>query len=256
MPDPVPGTAVLVTDGSGSHLRPAVVLAGTEEGLSVIPVSAHVEMATEWDLVIDESVLGYRAIAEVWNYGTVLPEQVDEEIAPLPERTATAVQALFRAAHRGETAPEGAEVGPPVLNDADPRLLFQDEEGEALRVFWLPALALAGAGSLGEVVRHRRDELDLALDGLGDVPAAWVEDLEHDRLYLPWALAPAQLAAVFRHLRLGASARLGRLTRATLEMAQPALPRGATRPAHEETMDPDTYVAAFLTELDRSGGAQ
>lgn len=249
MLDTEPGIAVLISDAARERLKAAVVLADTEEGLSVIPVSAEVGMASEWDLLLDASVFGYAALAQIWNYGTVLPEQVRERVAEVPTEVSDALRTLSRAARRGEPTPDGVPVGPPVLDDADPRLLFQDAEGEAMRVFWAPALELAGALTVGELVRHRRAELGLAIDELAEIPAAWLDDLEHDRLYLPWALAPAKLATLMRRLRFGASRRLGRITRATVEVVQPALPRGARDPILHETVEPDQYVAAFLREL-------
>src|SRR3954454_17372561 len=165
MADPAPGTAVLITDAHGHELRPAVVLADTEEGLTVVPVSAEIALATEWDLLLGADLLGYAAMAEVWNYGTVLPEQVREVVARLSSPQHEDLRGLARAARRGEAAPEVA-VGPPVLDDEDPRLLFQDAEADAVRALWAPALELAGALSLGELVRHRRSELQLAPEHL------------------------------------------------------------------------------------------
>lgn len=241
------GTAVLIADGPSLHLRPAVVLAPADEGLTVVPVSAEVTMATEWDLLLDASVFGYAAMAEVWNYGTVLPEQVHETVRPLLSNLYEQLAGLTRAASGRGSRPD-APVGPPVLEDADPRLLFQDDEGEALRGFWRPALMLAGALSLGEVVRHRREELALAVEAL-ELPADWVEDLEHDKLYLPWALSPERLAGLMRALRVGASRRLGSITRSTLEVMQPALPRGAGARPPAGAASPDAYVEDFLRAL-------
>jgi hypothetical protein len=233
---------VLAADDDGSELRPAIVVAETEDGLAVVPVTADVAMAAEWDVVLPTELLGYRAVAEVWNYGTILPEQVHDLIASVPPAIQNDLRRTLRAARAGESTPADVVTGPPVLDDADPRLLFQDAEADTLRRFWAPVLALSGAATLGELVRHRRTELGLAKD---IVPR--LTELERDRLYLPSIFPAKDLAALMRRLRIGRSRRLGVLTRATLEALAPALPRGAA-PAHVPS--PDTYVEDFLRELE------
>jgi hypothetical protein len=245
MSDLVPGAAVLAVDADDTHLRPIVIAAVGDDGLTVAPVSAEMVMVAEWDLMLPDSAFGYDAFAETWNYGVILPEQVREHVAVLPADTASDLRRLLRAARTGSPPPADIPTGPPVLDDQDPRLLFQDSEGEAMRAYWGPVLTLAGAATLGELVRHRREELELPDDLVPGLP-----DLERDRLWLPDALPARQLAGLMRRLRVPRSGRLGRLARETLEGLQPALPRGpgpssSTRPGATA----DQYVDDFLREL-------
>src|SRR4051794_1860221 len=48
-PEPVPGAVVLVAADGADEFMPAVVLALGEEAVTVAPVSAEPELATEWD---------------------------------------------------------------------------------------------------------------------------------------------------------------------------------------------------------------
>jgi hypothetical protein len=142
----------------------------------------------------------------------------------------------------GQDPPDGIATGPPVLDDADPRLLFQDAESEALRPFWAPVLTLSGAATLGELVRHRRIEL-----GLGDDIVPELAGIERDSSYLPALMPARELAALMRRLRIRGSRRLGTLTRSTLEALQPSLARGAVP---SQAPSPDAYVQDLLRVLE------
>ena len=48
------------------ELRPAIVVAVSEDGLAVVPVTAEVAMAAEWDVVLPTQLLGYDAVADQW----------------------------------------------------------------------------------------------------------------------------------------------------------------------------------------------
>jgi hypothetical protein len=249
------GSLALIGAPGSDRLLPAIVVASGEEGLTVVPVSPEVALATEWDLYLPESILGYCAIAQVWNHGQVLPEQTVEELANLPAEQLAAVQALMRAANSSSQPPEGLSVGPPVMHEQDPRLLFQEAEAEDTHPFWEPTLTLAGAATLGQLVRHRRQELALAPEQLelaSGVPG-WVGGLESDTLSLPGALSPGALAAVMRSLRVGASSRLARIVRWTIQAGTPttgtALARGARDTRHEPDVDVEGYIAEFMREL-------
>src|SRR5215218_6080007 len=122
------GHVVLVRTPEGDELAPVITVGSSDDGVKVLPVSERVDLATEWDVLLDAALLGYAAMAEVWNYGTVLPEQFVQTVTAVPTELREALTATVRAAHRREPAPLGVSIGPPVLSDDDPRLLFQDEE--------------------------------------------------------------------------------------------------------------------------------
>jgi len=251
----IPGSLALIGAPASDELLLAIVIASGEEGLTVVPVSPEVALASEWDLHIPESVLGYSAVAQVWNHGQILPEQSIEQITTLPAEQLAAVHALVRAANASVPPPEGLAVGPPVLGKQDPRLLFQDAETEDAHAFWEPTLALAGAATLGQLIRHRREELQLApevLESASGVPG-WVQGLEADTLSLPGGLSPGALAAAMRSLRVSASSRLARILRWTIQAGIPAagttLARSGSDTRQDANLDVDAYIEEFLHEL-------
>src|SRR6266567_361695 len=85
-----------------------------EEEAVVVPLSDAVVFSTNWDLLLEHSLLGYEAIAEVWNHGTVLVEQLEEKLGELGRWT-DALNTLYEAALASREPPTGVAVGPPVL---------------------------------------------------------------------------------------------------------------------------------------------
>jgi hypothetical protein len=242
------GTVALVSATASDRLLPMVVLSRDEESVTGVPVSPAVRYASEWDLQLSGEVLGYPAIAEVWNFGSILPEQCRELVGVVAPPVLDALQQLSRAALAGDPVPEGLPVGPPVLADADPRLVFQDAEAEAAHPFWEPALALSGVATLGQLVRHRREALAVAPTELEMLAGGRLDDLEHDKLDLRRALPAAALGALLRRLQLGASARLRAIARSTVEAGHPAVARGAR--SIDPAPDADAYVDAVFAALE------
>jgi hypothetical protein len=193
----------------------AALVDWNEEEAVVIPISDAVVNATDWDLLIGPEALGYRAMAEVWNHGTVLVEQLEEKLGELGELSDPLV-AIYEAALASSTVPDGLPVGIAVLADADPRLLFQDAETESASSFWQPATLLAGVASVGELVRLQREELAIESGELAELvePEA-LAALEGDRLNLAGAMAPAVFARLMKRLGVAGSRRLRALARST-----------------------------------------
>ena len=120
--------------------------------------------------------------------------------------------------------------------------------------FSAPALALTGAGTLGQLVRHRREELGIAAAQLGYLATerGWLDDLEADQLDLQ-----APLASRRRCRRrdawpavLGASERLAPIATWTIEAPTPALARQVSHPEAEDLPSVSEYVATMLHELE------
>lgn len=248
-----PGAVVTVgTPGVDENLVAIVARTG-EDGITVVPVGSRPELATEWDVLLGRAALGYSALAQVWNWGSILPEQIREPLAELPAADFAAVVETLRASSTSGPPPPSIRRGPPVLDSGDPRLLFQEEETERARGYWEPLLALAGAATLGQLVAHRRAELALDAAQLEEVAAqrGWLGEIEADRADIPSLLTPDALAALMRRLRLGASRRLGRIAAVTIEgHAGPsaALARGKTG-ARREGPGTAEYVDEFLRRL-------
>lgn len=227
-----------------------------EEEAVVVPVSDEVRYATNWDLLLDEQLLGYRAMAEVWNHGTVLVEQLNEKIGELGE-WASALEALYAAALEGAELPTALPVGPTVLSEIDPRNAFQDQEGERTAVYWQPANLLAGVENVFELVRLQREELELEPDMVGAVDPSALEQLEGGKLDVGNAIPTAAFADLLRRLQVTASRRLEQLIAAAVVATyrepldtRPALARkrrGVRKPA--QTVDRDRFAAEYARKV-------
>lgn len=192
-----------------------------DEEAVVVPFSDDVVYATNWDILLERSLLGYSAMAEVWNHGAVMREQLVEKLGELGGATEV-LSALYVAALESGEVPTGAPVGPPVLGDADPRLLFQSEETERTSVYWQPATLLAGVESLGELLHLQREELGIELQDLGQlISENQLVAAERDRLDLVGNIEPPTFASLLKALHLVLSQRLQGLM---LGAAQAMLP--------------------------------
>ncbi|MBA3422731.1 MAG: hypothetical protein H0U12_12745 [Thermoleophilaceae bacterium] len=110
----------------------------------VAPISTEVVMASEFDVVLERGdPLGYPALVEVWNHGTLVEWQISERLGRLPEDASAAVDALYLALLGDENAAV-ADVarGVAIESDEDPRAAFQEAEAERVRRFWSPAARL------------------------------------------------------------------------------------------------------------------
>ena len=260
--EPAAGEVVLVAAPASDEYLPAVVAKVGDETVTVVPLSGEVEAASEWDLLLDQDVLGYQSMAEAWNFGTVLPEQVGERLVKLKAEDFEQLRQLLRAAATSGSVPEGVPVGVPIVGDDDPRLLFHDEEVERVHVFWEPTLALAGAATLAQLVAHRREELALAPEELESVSltaeSGWLARFEEGELPIQRYLLPGALAALMARLQIGVSRRLIRIATWTLEeQAQStgyatgsALARKRLGSSSSEQTVSD-YVDEFIRELAR-----
>jgi hypothetical protein len=123
--------------------------------LEVAPVSTDIAMASDFDVVLElADPLGYPALVEVWNHGTLIATQVSERLGRLTDTASSAVDALYRALLGDETA-EVTEVsrGVSIESDEDPRAVFQEAEVERVRSFWSPAARLySERADVGETV--------------------------------------------------------------------------------------------------------
>lgn len=240
---------------SDEYLLAALVDWDGEEAV-VVPLSDEVRNATDWDLLLEPELLGYRAMAEVWNHGTVLVEQLSEKIAELGERAA-ALEALYAAALDGDELATTLPVGPRILSEIDPRNTFQEQEGERAAVYWQPANQLAGVRSVFELVRVQRDELDIAPEELGAVEPGALEQLEAGKLDIGNQVPVAALAELLKRLQVAASRRLEQLIAAAVvatyrepletRMALPRRRRGMRKPA--QTVDRERFAADYARKV-------
>jgi hypothetical protein len=128
-----------------SERRYVVVVIGkrqdTNDGIVVAPTSPDVYEATDLDVKIDDSPLGYPFLVSAWNFGTILRRQLVETLGRLGQEQFAAVKAAYRRALGGDSAEDIEPVGPDIVSTADPRLLWRDEQIHALRLLWRPRRA-------------------------------------------------------------------------------------------------------------------
>lgn len=218
-----PGSLVSVIDagaGTGPFLLGAITVV-RDESFEIAPITDEREMATEWDLLLeaDQSSLGYAAAIEIWNHGTVGRDQVDEVLGELDEPNLKGLLDLLEAVFVEASPPAGVTVGPPVLGDADPRLLFQAAEVERVQRFWRldepaarPEVEAISADEPGAPLRVAA----LAASSVGAVAKEWMDregwdrnDLARKSGYLEYQLEPIledridPCAELYSHERVG-----------------------------------------------------
>lgn len=137
--------------------------------LEVAPISTDVALASEFDVFADDAdPLGYAAIVELWNHGTLAAAQISERLGPLPQPVTTQIDAVYRALLCDTRAIlDDVKRGVPVETDEDPRAEFQEAEAERVRDFWKPAARLyAEPVQAAEKVTART---------VGDLLSNWLE---------------------------------------------------------------------------------
>lgn len=158
--------------------------AAGRDGLIVAPLSTETEFATDADVVLTraQTLLGYEVMAEIWNHGTLLREQLEEQRGVVESDAWETLAALYAAAI-GEFEDEAEEAqttavpvgdGPPIIADEDRRLLFQDEEIERAQRFYLPAARLLATDGVGADAETRERDADTLT--AGSLLSAWLED--------------------------------------------------------------------------------
>lgn len=127
----------------GADFAWVVAIIGTapdaQDRLIVAPVFGAPAVATDHDFLLDATVLGYPAFADVANTGTLLDSQLTEPVGELSKSATELLQTLYRAVLSDGPPPESGAVGVPVTSADDPRLLDADERRDALRRLWRAA---------------------------------------------------------------------------------------------------------------------
>lgn len=167
-----------VVDHLDEYLVCVVVDADEQEAV-VAPIAETQAYTTNWDLMIEEAVLGYPAMAEVWNTGTILVEQAAEIVGKLTEPLAEALEQLYDAMLENHSPPEHLPIGSPVLAERDPRLVFQRQELDRVRAYWMPSSLLAGAESFEPILRRRAQQMGVGLEDLDGRLQDCVQDNPH-----------------------------------------------------------------------------
>lgn len=212
--EPVRGALHSIWGPESGELLTAVVVDVDEREALIVPVSPDVHLAGDWDVLLDNQVLPYAAIAEVWNHLHVLREQFLEQLMRLSSSAAEAIDAAVDAFTSGDELPSGLRQGPALLTDADPRHGFRDSEAALARGFTEPWRLLYAASTLGGVIRGRREDCDLNLSDLGeevDLEPDSLSRLEDDREDLNARVSVPAMGRLIHRLSLPPSRRLAEL---------------------------------------------
>ncbi len=159
-------------------------------GLIVAPISTETQFAADADVLLarDESPLGYEVVVEVWNHGALVLEQLEEHRGLVTESTRRKLGNLYSALYadsagesdRSTNLSRAEGNGLPILGDADPRLVFQDEEIERAQRFYVPAESRAS-----ENLSETGERQEAAAEPVAEVTAgalliAWFEEAGYE----------------------------------------------------------------------------
>lgn len=185
----------------------------------VCPTSVEVEEATDLDLLVDQSSVGYPFMVCAWHFGTVFESQLEDCLGSLSDDSLETLKALYRHALLGKGEVSFHGTGPGVGGSNDPRLIWRAEQLEEWRSLWHPVrqsvvemeadaeAAETGseplAPSLGDAVRElvegeEWDERSLA--ETAHVPEAHLRALLSNRLDLTDQSDADSVAAVIHTL--------------------------------------------------------
>lgn len=177
-----------------------------DQQATVMPLSTEVHWAADWDVLLDEDVLGYRVMVEAWNPVDVLAEQVTEQLAVV-EQSELFVE-LYERSLAGTDAPTGLADGPRIDSKDDPRLLFREHERQRVRSYGEPARVINMGESLGQVMQAMREERGTAAEEVAGAIGLEVNTLiriEEDREDLQSGVSLKGFKSLLAELELPAS---------------------------------------------------
>lgn len=214
-PELEPG-AIWSFASAGDEYLIGCVLSKSNGSVRVAPLSDEVQLATGWDVFIQRELLGYPAMAQIWNQVELPEEQAERGLAILATGLSDLLQHFAAAFAERYEPPEPRAAGAPVLSKADPRLLFQAEERERVAEFTsadAKAAAVATAVTLGDLVSTRCKELAVERTVLNELAdeKRWLDRLEEGSLDLYARLPVAALARLLTALRLSPGPQLEHL---------------------------------------------
>jgi hypothetical protein len=122
-----------------------VILVADQEDLVAAPISISIQMAAEYDLILqrDTGPLGFDFMVEVWNETPVIPEQLRQYLGVLDNQFIEYLINLHVSYLLNESVPETVRpyVGPALGQEDDMRAVFQT--GEIISVEYLARAATA-----------------------------------------------------------------------------------------------------------------
>jgi hypothetical protein len=174
----------------GLHHRLLCVATGIDAGvMEVVPISDEPQYASDRDLLLGAGVLGYETMAEAWNMGSLLIEDIAEVLAEVDHEAYEQLADLIEAVEDDGDASGSLPTGEPVVSEDDARHDFQQCEAQRARPFFASAAALRGASRLPGLLAHATEESGISVAHLSrrygpmvKDRVNWVEDLIEDRV--------------------------------------------------------------------------
>jgi hypothetical protein len=255
----------------GLHERLLCAVLGEDAGVvEVVPVGDEPRFATDRDLLLDADVLGYESMAEAWQTGEVLTDDVDEVLGRLDDKAYDLLVDLVDAVEdAAETSPD-APTGPPVTSDDDVRHDFQQHETQRARPFFASAAALRGVDRVAALLTRASEEEGVSRSQLSrrygpmvESHPGWVDDLFAERIDVR-EIPGRTLGALFAEFSFRPTQRLGWIVRSTgWPDEQPAgrshmalITRAGGRIENLTEDEPDRYLAEFYEGLAESLSAR
>jgi transcriptional regulator with XRE-family HTH domain len=103
-----------------------------DEQATIFPISDETHWAGDWDVIVDDELLGYPVLVEAWNTCEVARAQLREPLAVAADPLRESLLALYDRALAGEPAGDEVLQGPPLEHPSDPRHLFRERERERI----------------------------------------------------------------------------------------------------------------------------
>lgn len=173
----------------GLHQRLLCVITAEDAGvIEVVPVSDETEYASDRDLPLKAALLGYETMAEAWNMGSLLVDDIAEVLARLNDKTYEQLADLIEAVEEGREA-DGVPTGARILYDVDARRDFQQREAQRARPFFASSSVLRSASRLPDLIARAAEESGIPVAHLSrrygpmvKHRVRWVEDFIAERI--------------------------------------------------------------------------
>lgn len=242
----------------GLHHRLLCVVTAEDAGvLEAVPISDETQYACDRDLLFEGELLGYETMAEAWNIGSLLIEDIAEVLARLDDKTYEHLADLIEAVEGGREA-VALPTGAPLRYDVDARHDFQQRESQRARPFFASSSLLRSASRLPDLIARATEESGRSVAHLsrrfgpmvGD-RVRWVDELIADRLDVR-DVPGRTIGALLAEFEFRPSERLAAIVRRTgwaEDWASSPIALIGSEPEGESSADADEYISEVFDGL-------
>lgn len=173
----------------GLHQRLLCIITAEDAGvIEVVPISDETQYASDRDMPIKAELLGYETMAEAWNMGSLLVDDIAEVLARLDDKSYEQLADLIEAVEEGREA-KGLPTGARIVYDVDARHDFQQREAQRARPFFASSSVLRSASRLQDLIARAAEESGTSVANLSQRygpmvqhRVRWVEDFVAERI--------------------------------------------------------------------------